>query len=529
MIDRLDRGRREAIVLDLIFGFQHRPADDRRSPRRSSGRDGCPAGRNLRVGEKGKPRSQAAARRSSATMQARHRSACSTITQNAVWRCPMRLTDGGAQLIPASPRIAGDDQRPRRADVSDRLSLSIIETHPAPQRRRHPRRQGRPASLRGKTVIGRDHRSPPRRSLSDSRTRASCGGVYIHILAAETLQARDARSILAGCRRSAGRAARRWLRCACADARRSGFTAAALGTFALLLAPTFRSQSLCSSTSRPDCSCCWRSPSRWLAPLSRPRPGQCRYRPAQSRLRCADNRQQRDQALIVARVLNYPQLAATLDRRTARRKLVEQIVARLPSAHRPAVIYPGRRRHFRLVAEPGTPFGQPCRGASSLFRNPARIGGISYDLAVSFGVEIGSGRSCRQPPRQRAGRRRRGRRRRAEVEIPRSRALQGRAIGGCRCSASSTRRSTTAKCGSPTSPSSTSRRGRIVGAEALARWTHPEKGPISPPEFVAAAEQHGRIGKLTDVRARPGGRRRRRRSTRDGTTSTSRSTCRRAC
>ena len=39
---------------------------------------------------------------------------------------------------------------------------------------------------------------------------------------------------------------------------------------------------------------------------------------------------------------------------------------------------------------------------------------------------------------------------------------------------------------------------RVIGAEALARWTHPEKGPIAASEFVAAAEQHNRIGKLTD-------------------------------
>src|SRR5205085_1612522 len=39
---------------------------------------------------------------------------------------------------------------------------------------------------------------------------------------------------------------------------------------------------------------------------------------------------------------------------------------------------------------------------------------------------------------------------------------------------------------------------RIIGAEALARWTHPDKGPIAATEFVAAAEQHNRIGKLTD-------------------------------
>jgi EAL domain-containing protein (putative c-di-GMP-specific phosphodiesterase class I) len=39
---------------------------------------------------------------------------------------------------------------------------------------------------------------------------------------------------------------------------------------------------------------------------------------------------------------------------------------------------------------------------------------------------------------------------------------------------------------------------RVIGAEALARWTHPDKGPIAASEFVAAAEQHNRIGKLTD-------------------------------
>ena len=39
---------------------------------------------------------------------------------------------------------------------------------------------------------------------------------------------------------------------------------------------------------------------------------------------------------------------------------------------------------------------------------------------------------------------------------------------------------------------------RTVGAEALVRWSHPEKGPIAPVEFVPAAEQNGRIGTLTE-------------------------------
>jgi diguanylate cyclase (GGDEF)-like protein/PAS domain S-box-containing protein len=39
---------------------------------------------------------------------------------------------------------------------------------------------------------------------------------------------------------------------------------------------------------------------------------------------------------------------------------------------------------------------------------------------------------------------------------------------------------------------------RLSGFEALARWVHPQRGPISPAVFIALAEESGRIEALTD-------------------------------
>ncbi len=202
-----------------------------------------------------------------------------------------------------------------------------------------------------------------------------------------------------------------------------------------------------------------------------------------------------DRALIVARVLNYPQLAATLTA-TDEKALVGQVVARLGVGTSTTLIYQGDDGIFAWLAEPGIAVGHHVEALHSLFRSPARIGKTSYDIAISFGVEIGSGRTVAN----RLGS--------ALVAADEAAAegLKWKYHDPERFKDENWRLSLLAQLDQAIDrgevwvayqPQLDLATGRIRGAEALARWTHPEKGPISPHEFITAAEQHGRIDRLT--------------------------------
>jgi EAL domain-containing protein (putative c-di-GMP-specific phosphodiesterase class I)/CHASE2 domain-containing sensor protein len=208
------------------------------------------------------------------------------------------------------------------------------------------------------------------------------------------------------------------------------------------------------------------------------------------------NRSAGDQALIAARILNFEEIVATLPSQSEA-QLIEQIVARLTVGAPHRVLYQGDAGIFAWFEDAGQPVGNHLDALYVLFRNPARVGGMSIDLSVAFGAEIGSGRSVAN--------------RLASALVAADEAahdgLKWKYHEPESLENASWKLSMLSQLDEAIDrgevwvayqPKLDLETRRIIGAEALARWTHPEKGPIAASEFVAAAEQSNRIGKLTD-------------------------------
>jgi EAL domain-containing protein (putative c-di-GMP-specific phosphodiesterase class I)/CHASE2 domain-containing sensor protein len=208
------------------------------------------------------------------------------------------------------------------------------------------------------------------------------------------------------------------------------------------------------------------------------------------------NKAGRQQALIAARILNYEEIVASLQA-TGERQLVDQIVSRLSVGASKRTLYQGDGGIFAWFEEPRAPFGNHLDALYALFRNPARVDGLSLDLTIAFGVEVGSSRSL--PNRLASAL--------VAAEEAAHDGLKWKYHDPESLQDVSWKLSMLSQLDSAIDrgevwvayqPKLDLRTRRIIGAEALARWTHPEKGPIAASEFVAAAEQHDRIGKLTD-------------------------------
>ncbi|HMI41198.1 MAG TPA: EAL domain-containing protein [Sphingomicrobium sp.] len=207
------------------------------------------------------------------------------------------------------------------------------------------------------------------------------------------------------------------------------------------------------------------------------------------------DRAARDHPLIVTRVHNYAEIASTLPPEDERR-FVEQIVNRLSVGASARTLYQGDEGIFAWFADSDASMGDHLEALHSLFRNPAKLGRVAIDLSVSFGVEFVPGRSLAN----RIGS--------ALVAADEAAAegLKWKRYDPEKLKDVSWKLSLLSQLDDAIEsgevwvayqPKLDLNSQEICGAEALARWTHPEKGPISPSEFIAAAEQHDRIEKLT--------------------------------
>ena len=204
----------------------------------------------------------------------------------------------------------------------------------------------------------------------------------------------------------------------------------------------------------------------------------------------------RERPLVVARLHNYAEIASALPQDTER-LLTEQITARLCVGAAGRRLYHGDEGLFAWFAEPGLALGHHLEALHALFRSPVKVRSQHYDVMISFGVDIGSGRAASN----RLGS--------ALVAADEAEAegLRWKYHDPARLADASWKLSLLSQLDEAIKkgevwvayqPKLDLTTNEIVGVEALARWTHPEKGPISPTEFIGAAEQHDRIEKLTD-------------------------------
>lgn len=204
-----------------------------------------------------------------------------------------------------------------------------------------------------------------------------------------------------------------------------------------------------------------------------------------------------DRPLIVAKVHNYPEIVATFPAETER-SLVEQIVARFGIGSANATIYQGDDGVFAWFIDEHeiSLVHEYVEGLYALIIRPIMAAGRHVDLKVTFGLEAPSGR----PIANRLG---------SGLLAAEEAAAEGRRWkqhDAEHLDRSAWKLSMLSQLDTGIDagdvwvayqPKLDVKTMRVIGAEALARWSHPEKGPISPSEFIKAAEESGRIRKLT--------------------------------
>lgn len=199
--------------------------------------------------------------------------------------------------------------------------------------------------------------------------------------------------------------------------------------------------------------------------------------------------------VVGARIHNYAEIASSLPP-GAERSLVEQIVARLALGARGARIHQGDEGIFAWLSTPDVTGPDQLDALHALFRSPALVDGRPIDLSMTFGIDADVSRTLAN---------RLGATLVAADEAA-GEGLRWKIYDPAKLADAEWKLSLLGQLDAAIDsgeiwvayqPQIDVASGIIVGAEALVRWSHPEKGLVSPLEFVIAAEQHNRIDKLT--------------------------------
>lgn len=202
-------------------------------------------------------------------------------------------------------------------------------------------------------------------------------------------------------------------------------------------------------------------------------------------------------ALVAARIHNFAEIASALPQETER-ELVTQIVARLAIGARGGKIFQGDEGIFAWLAssESGTPLGDQLDALHALCRTPIVVAETHVDLSITFGIDAGSDRS----PANRIGGAL------VAAEEAQTEGRRWKEFDAAKLKDVAWKLSLLGRLDSAIDagelwvayqPKIDLRSKRIIGAEALVRWSHAQKGEIGPADFIPAAEQSNRIDKLT--------------------------------
>lgn len=202
--------------------------------------------------------------------------------------------------------------------------------------------------------------------------------------------------------------------------------------------------------------------------------------------------------LIAARIHNYAEAATALPA-AAEKELVEQIILRLSLGNGGCKVYQGDEGIFMWLLPAGAinNVGDQLAGLSAIFRSPANVSGRLIDLGIAFGVDADPGRSIQSRMSSAL----------LACQEAQNAGEHWRVYDPTKLEATEWRVTMLGELDAAIDngevwvafqPKLDLLSGEICGAEALVRWTHPEKGPINPEEFITAAERHDRIEKLTE-------------------------------